>query len=463
METASSEQRIFYGWWTVVLLFYTLVHTAGNGFYAISVYVPRLIEDLQCTTANLMLGSAVWAVVFGFSNPLVGSWLQRFGARKVLAWGIGGAGIVALLMSVMTELWHLYVINAFAGVVGAATILVPAQTLVSTWFKKRRGLAMGLALMGIGAGGFLIPQLAAWLIQIFSDWAASAESVADASFLLRLFTLGGGELSGWRGAFRVGVILNYALVLPPVLLFMKDKPSEAGQYVDGISPDSEGGLEASKPAGVPAKRARTTRVFWLLVALYLVQLTVMSGIQMNMQNFAEREAGYSLVMATSFMSFALFVTMPMRFMYGWLCDRVDPKYLMASAGVFLFTGSLVLWVFVVELGWVNYGAIYLFAVVQGCGIAGNAVAFPILVGRCFGEREFARIMGLVMSGFAIGVILGPYLVGLIFDTTGSYEISFWGCMGFAIVSVVLALLVPTTALQKEFTTADDAAGAAVEA
>jgi MFS family permease len=172
---------------------------------------------------------------------------------------------------------------------------------------------------------------------------------------------------------------------------------------------------------------------------------------MNVQNFAEREMGFTLIIATHFMAFALFVTLPGRFIFGWLCDRFNPKYLMGSAGFLLLCGSFILWFCVIQLGWVNdYRAICLFAVFQGLGIAGSAVVMPILVGRCFGAREFPKIMGLVMAGFAVGVIFGPFSMGKIFDVTGSYANAFVLCMGVACLAGILALFIRTNALRDQF-------------
>jgi len=314
-------------------------------------------------------------------------------------------------------------LNLIAGFVGAATILVPSQTVITSWFSKRRGIAMALMMMGIGIGGFVVPQLAAWLIQEF----------------------------GWRNSFRIGAVLNYIIVLPPLVLFLKNKPEDIGENVDGIAPDRVVNATSTGPKGVSAKRALTSATFWLITLVYVLQLFVMSGLQMNVQNFAERQMGYSLFMATRFMAFALFVTLPARFIFGWLCDHFNPKYLMGTAGFFLMGGAGVLWICVIKLGWVNdYRAICLFALFQGFGIAGSAVALPILVGRCFGEKEFPKIIGLVMTGFAAGVIFGPFTMGKIFDVSGNYAGAFIIAAIVSVMAGLTALLIPAEGLKKEF-------------
>jgi MFS family permease len=366
-------------------------------------------------------------VVFGLSSPLIGGWLQRYGVKKVFIVGICASGPVAFGFSMVTEIWHLVLVNLVSGVVAAATILVPSQTAITNWFDKYRGRAMALAMMGIGFGGFWVPLLITWLV---SNW-------------------------GWRGAVRVGVVLTYLIVLPPILIWFKNKPAAVGQHGDGIEPGAGDSGTGRQILGVSAARALRSPTFWLIMSVYLFQLFVQSGVQMNTQNFVEKEMGYTIAMAPLFFSFALLVTIPMRFVMGYLCDRIDPKFVMATAGVFLAIGSTIMWFGMIGFGWVGYGPILLFALIQGTAISGNAIGLPILVGRCFGEREFSKIIGLVMTSFAVGVIFGPPLMGLIFDKTGSYKMAFIATSIAAVISIAAAVSIRTKALYGEFSTGEE--------
>jgi len=463
MQNPAQKKSTFYGWFIVILLFYTLIHTAGNGFYGISVYLPRFMETLNCEAASLQLAAVVWALAFGLSSPLIGAWIQRYGARKVFVTGAMIGGLVMALMSTITQVWHLYLINVVAGVAAGATILLPAQTVITLWFDKYRGRAMALVMMGIGVGGFVVPWLITTLLLLFGRWMSGAGNAADASLLLRLFTGWGGELTPWRGALRAGAVLNYVIVVPPLLLWLRNKPSDVGQFVDGVQPAGAAGAETPLLSGVSAKRALKSSTFRLVAAVYLLQLCTMSGIQLNAQIFAEQQAAYTMDMAWRFMGYALIVTIPTRFLFGRLCDRFDPKYLMAGAGVFLLGGALTLWVGVLRLGWTGYAPILIFALLQGVGIGGNAVTLPILVGRCFGERDFGKILGFVMMGFAVGVIFGAPVMSKIFDETGSFELAFVYATVLLTVAVVLALLIRTKALQAEFSTGVEPETAAADA
>lgn len=374
--------------------------------------------------------AAVWALVYGLSGFFVGAWIQRFGIRRVIVTATIAGTALFLALSLITQLWHLYVLLAFLGVTVAATTLVPAQTVITLWFDEKRGRAMGFTLMGIGLGGMALTPLVAWLIQ---------------------------EV-GWRGTYRMAAPAILVLTLPPVLLFLKNKPSDIGEVPDGRAAAGASAGEVHVPTGLPARRAVRTSAFWLLFFTYLLQLYVMSAINVNTTAFAEG-VGYTPLVAPLFMAFAVGISVPGRFIFGWLTDRIAPQFLMAFAGLLLGCSAIALHLLVIELGMIGYAPIWTFGFLQGLGIAAATVVLPLLVGRCFGDLEFGKIQGLVMAGFAIGVIFGGPSAAKIFDTTGSYAWAFVLCAVCGAVSMVLVLLVRPQALHGEFQTAEAEAAA----
>ncbi len=425
MADEHRNSGVFYGNWITLLMMYVLFFTAGTGFYTYYVFVPRLVETFSWSMFQTVGAAAIWAVVFGVSGPLVGGWIQRFGARAVILAGAIGGGVVFFLMSMINHIWQLYVLLALSGISVAATTLVPAQTVITLWFNAKRGRNMGLALMGVGIGGLAFSPLVAWVIQMV----------------------------GWRATYRLQAAALLVFVIPPVLMLLKNKPSDIGEVPDGKAEAAANPDRAPHVAtGIPARRAVRTVTFWLLFFTYLSQLYVLSAINVNIAAFAEMQAGFAAVVAALFMTAAVGVSVPGRFFYGWITDRISPQYLMASAGVLLALSTISLLVFVIKLGWTSSAPIWLFGITHGLGIAGSTVVLPILVGRCFGDLEFGKIQGLVMAGFAVGVIFGGPSAARIFDTTGSYELAWIICTVVGIVSMILALMVRPTKLHAEFTT-----------
>jgi MFS family permease len=425
MTNQEHGSRVFYGVWIMLLMLYVLFLNGGMGFYTYHVFVPRFEEAFGWTRFQTVVPAAVWALVYGLSGFFVGAWIQRFGIRKVIVTAtLAGTGLY-LALSMITQLWQLHVVLGLLGVVVAATTLVPAQTVITLWFNKKRGQAMGFTLMGIGLGGLALPPLVAWLIQ---------------------------EV-GWRGTYRVAGLAILLLTLPPVLLFLKNKPSDVGEVPDGRAAAGAGAEQAHVPTGVPARRAVRTPAFWLLFLTYMLQLYVMSAINVNTTAFAEG-VGYTPLIAPLFMAFAVGISVPGRFIFGWLTDRIAPQFLMAAAGLLLACSAATLHLLVIKFGMIGHVPIWSFGVLQGLGIAASTVVLPILVGRCFGDLEFGKIQGLVMAGFAVGVIFGGPSAAKIFDTTGSYAWAFIMCAVGGAISMLLVLLVRPQALHGEFQTAE---------
>jgi MFS family permease len=415
------DRQVFYGVYITLLMLYVLFFTGGMGFYSYQVFIPRFEEEFGWTRFQTVLPAAMWAVVYGISGFFVGAWIQRFGARKVIASGTIAGAVLYLMASMITNLWHLRIILALSGITVAATTLVPAQTVITLWFNRKRGRAMGFTLMGIGLGGLMLPPLVAWLIQQV----------------------------GWRQTYQIAAAATVVLILPPVLFFLRNTPADIGEVPDGRAA-AGGDAEAHHvPTGIPARRAVRTAPFWLLFFTYLLQLYVMAVINVNTTAFAEG-VGYTPLVAPLFLAFAVGVSVPGRFLYGWSSDHIAPQILMASAGLAMAGSSIVLVIVVINLGLTGSVPIWLFALLQGFGIAGSTVVLPILVGRCFGDLEYGKIQGLVMAGFAIGVILGGPSAAAIYDATGSYELAFILAAVIGVISAVLAFLVRPQALHGEF-------------
>lgn len=421
------DGKVFYGVYITLLMLYVLLFTGGMGFYSYQVFIPRFEEEFGWARFQTVLPAALWAVVYGVSGFFVGAWIQRFGVRKVIVSGTIAGAALYLAASMITNLWHLRIILALSGVTVAATTLVPAQTVITLWFNTKRGRAMGFTLMGIGVGGLMLPPLVAWLIQQV----------------------------GWRHTYQISAAATLVLLLPPVLLVLKNSPADVGEVPDGRASTRSDADTVHVPSGIPARRAVRTAAFWLLFFTYLLQLYVMAAINVNTTAFAEG-VGYTPLVAPLFLAFAVGISVPGRFVYGWLTDRIAPPILMASAGLTMAGGALALELLVIRLGMTGSVPIWVFAVLQGLGIAGSTVVLPILVGRCFGDLEFGKIQGLVMAGFAIGVIFGGPSAAAIFDATGSYELAFILAAVIGGASAVLALLIRPQALHSEFVTAAEA-------
>lgn len=423
MATWHTRLPGFYGWWQVAVLFVILFFVGAYGFYVFPVFIGSLQSEFGWSMTQISASAGLFAIVFGLSGPVVGMMIARFGVRRTMLFAAALASLVNIGLASMTSLWMLYALNLAAGFVIAGTTLVPSQTVVTSWFDAYRGRAMAVALLGIGFGGMVLPPLHVWLIRTL----------------------------GWRWAWGAGAVFIWIVIIPLIALFVRGTPAKLALEVDGGSTDGE----PQRPStGMTVPQAARTVAFPLLVGIYLLQLIGQSVLNFHFVPFATQQGGFTPERAAVFLGVAIGCSAAGKILFGWLADRTSPAVLMAAAGGLAALGCLVLETVVLR-GQVDSAlALWLYAVPYGLGYGGQIVLLPVLVGRCFGPLHYAKIQGLIMSGFAVGILVGVPLAGLVFDRTGSYELALIGALTAFVLSGVASLLVRAEAYRDRFASAE---------
>ncbi len=397
---------------------------AAGLMYVFPVFIESFQAEFGWTITEISSGAAVLAIVMGFSNPIVGALFARYGARKTM---LVSASLLAASMlgyALLVNLWMLYAILMVSGFAMAGVTILPAQTLVINWFDRFRGRAMGLTMVGIGAGGLVLPPVNEYLIRAL----------------------------GWRLTWICSFGIFVTVVIPLIAVYVRTRPEDLGLLPDGAREGGEAESEPPPVSGLTVRSAIATLTFWLLVAVFLLQLTGVSALNFHFVPFAIKQLQFTAQEAALFYGFAVGFSILGRLLFGWLGDRWHPTLLLVLSLVLLAMGPAVLEVLFVHLGLRELELLWLYAAPFGTGIGANAVIMPVLVGRCFGELQFSKIMGLLMSGFAIGIIIGIPVSGWIFDTTGSYELVLISCLGALSLATLLAPLIRPERHQPVFVT-----------
>lgn len=415
-----ANTRLFYGWWIVIALFFVVINTGGMGFYCFPVFVQPLIEEFGWSMTQISAGAALWAIVYGFSSPVIGLLIARFGVTRTMLGAAVLSSVTLVVYASVQSLWMLYANMFLAGFSVAGTTNVPSQTAITNWFNKYRGRAMSLMMLGIGTGGFILPPLNEWLIRAI----------------------------GWRQTWLVAFGVTWVLVIPLIAFFVRTRPSELGLLPDGEPVQEDG--KSGKAYGLPVKEALATLTFWLIVVTFILQLLGLSAMNFHFVPYLIQEARFTSQQAATFLGFTVMLSIPGRLLFGWMADRISPAVVLAIVGVLLACGPILLQVLFVKMGLDNVNLLWLYTVPYGLGIAGNAVVLPILVGRCFGVLHFSKLMGLVTIGFAIGIVVGIPGAGRIFDVTGSYELAFLVCICAFLLSSILVIMIRPTRHHADF-------------
>jgi sugar phosphate permease len=299
--------------------------------------------------------------------------------------GILMAGLALVGLSTISTLggfYFFYLFNALGYVCGGP---LPNQVLLSRWFDKSRGKAMGFAYLGIGIGGTIVPLLAYWLTQ---------------------------EL-GWQKALGTLGVLMIAIAFP-VAFFVKETPND-------VTPEKK--IAERVSAGWVFKN----RAFYLLAIGSMCSVGAVGGTMQNLKLFLSLDQQYSQASVARVLSLVLLGSIVGRLLMGWLADRFPKKYVMlliysivASAIPLLFYAS-------------SPAIVYLFAVIFGIGLGGDYMIIPLMAAEIFGIRVLGRLMGVLLTADGVAEALSPMMVASMRDTMGSYT------PGFAMLIVLAAL------------------------
>ncbi|MBI1984327.1 MAG: MFS transporter, partial [Acidobacteria bacterium] len=302
----SSPTRVFYGWWITLAAFLNLFFTVGIVYYGFPVFYPSVAESLGFTRAQVMkgffIGFIIVAPLFGF---LAGALIDRLGPRKVIRIGIAFVGSSLIFLgSVQTlGIYYLFCILQVVGYVLAGPI--PNQVLISNWFRRMRGRAMGVAYFGLGLGGVTSTFLVPWLIETF----------------------------GWRRAFEVVGGLILVALFPIAQWVTRSYPGEKGLEPDGSPAENLGA--AGKPLeGMSLGAAVRTRNFWLLVAGTSLTLFTIGTVIEHLIFFLT-DHGYTRLEASRVLRALLISSLVGRLAMGYFADRYAKKNVMAFSYLLL--------------------------------------------------------------------------------------------------------------------------------
>lgn len=390
------KPKVFYGYWILVTTFFSLFIYAGCGFYAFSLFVRPLQADFGWGRGEIMAAFTILFLVSGVASPFIGKVVDRYGARRVISIGAAIVGLGFILLSVMGSLWHFYVVYAVIGVGITAIGQVPASAVVSNWFEKRRGLAIGIMSTGIGIGGFaLAPLTGGYLIPSF----------------------------GWRISYRVLAMLTWLLIIPLALLVMKTKPADMGLYPDGRQgPDAMAVTEASSSTTkeLTLRMALATSAFWLIsISFLLNQFSQIGLIQSQVPHL--EDIGFPVVTAAAALGFVGLASAVGKFSFGWLCDRIPAKYACSIGLGFMLTG-LIIFMNIKPTSPVTM--VWLSALATGLGAGSWLPTMSMLISTNFGLVAYGTIFGVVSLFQNLGMAVGPLMAGYIYDTMNSYQLAF---------------------------------------
>lgn len=395
----------FLNGWGIVFCGFLALSVAFSARATLGLVMPVWRSEFGWSATDMSLVGAIALVVMACVAPLAGRLVDKRGARFTLVIGLLFLGSGCLLVS-FTSSWLLFLIG-FAGFGGVGFGIIAAHviaTAVANSFKKNVGLATGVATAGSTGGQFLIVPVIAALLA-FIDWRWSFGA-------LGLFSL---------------------LLLWPVLRLM-GSPSPSSPIIrDAETAPTSLRTDLAFILKKPVYHA----LFW---SFLICGFTTAGVIETHLLPFAAFCGFPPLPSATAYGLLSAINLLGM-IAAGWLADRINRPLLLAAiyflrALTFILLGSLpgsdveMLFVFAILFGAVDYATVPVTA---------------SLVASHIGLRVMGLAMGMISAGHAIGGALGAFLGGYLFDSTGSYDLLWFGCIWLTGAAALIVLLIPRTA------------------
>lgn len=363
----------------------------GNGpvlLFTFGIFLKPVAEQMGWARGTMSLGVAVALILAGLITPLVGRLIDRWGVQRVLFFAVTtfalGVSAISLAPANVAGFVALY---ALAGLLSSGQAPLPYAKAITSRFDAHRGLALGIAMAGVGIGTSLMPQAASFLLKILN----------------------------WREAYIVLGILTW-LVAFPAAFFVSDARSAKNDNLKLMAP------------GDDVIVAFRSRAFWATAVAILLVVTALNGAIAHLVALLT-DRGMAPHVATSLLIAVGLATLLGRLISGFLLDRIFAPRLAAAIFLIPLIGMTTL-----LLGGASSAAGLAAAICFGFSLGAEVDIVGYLVSRYFGIRHYGEIYGYIFAIFTIGSGLGPYVMGLNFDQTGSYSVALGTFCGMLIVA-----------------------------
>lgn len=405
------KSRFFYGWVIVAVATLSLVVSNGLAIGGIPIFYKPIQEDLiRLGTASAQTvdrvtgdGASLTFLLAGIFSLLAGVFIGRFRLKILMVAGCAVLGGALLFYSNASSPWHIYVSHSALGLsLGLVGVMVQT-VLVANWFRRKRGLAMGLVLTGTSFGGMLISLVGRPLIESY----------------------------GWRAAMLILSGVVWLILLPAVLILVKDRAMDIGENYDGDAEQCSAN-ETENAVGLTLAETLRTKHFWLLslcaAAIFYPIFTVGQQFILHIQK--SPSIGVDAATASIAQSALLATSVGGKFLFGWLSDRI------ATVRVMLICCGVMSMATLLLLGMLNAGNVFLFLVPFGLGYGGTFVLIQLLAVEYFGLKDIGRILGALTVIETIGGAVGGMITGrLAAAANGDYTAAFYAVTLAAFVSL----------------------------
>jgi len=371
-----------------------LVTLGNSGMYVVSVVLPAVQTEFGVSRGAASLPYTLMMVGLGLGGIFTGRLADRHGITRVL--GVGAVAVLAgyLWAATAGNVWSFGLAHALLGFLGGSATFAPLMADTTLWWHKRRGIAVAICASGNYIAGALWPPLAQWGI----------------------------EHHGWRSTYlALGLICGVGMAL--LSLRMRQRPPAVQPATPGATGHAVAG---ERPFGLSPAHAQ-----WLLCVAGVACCVAMAMPQVHIVAYCT-DLGYGPARGAEMLSLMLASGIASRLVSGWICDHIGGVRTLLLGSVLQ---GLALLLFLPAGGLASlYAVSALFGLFQG----GIVPAYAIIVREHFAPREVGMRVGAVIMATMLGMALGGWMSGWIFDLTGSYHAAFLNGIGWNLLNLSIA-------------------------
>ena len=402
-----NNQKIFWGWYIVGGAFLVMGMNYGAR-YCFGVFLKPMATEFGMSRSVISLAAAINMLVYSFCAIFVGRMLDRIAPRWIITTGALIAACGYIMTGFVKTPVGLYVSYGLMVGLGAAGMgVVACSSSVSKWFIKKRGLAVGIASMGISLGTVMLTPLAGYIVGAFN----------------------------WRfGLMALSFIILVMGIFISQTLMRKTNPEAYGLLPDG----DKTALSHQLPETKNVHRISTLTLFkdsrfWTLAVCQGLAVMISMSVFVHQVAYATDNGIDKMAAASSLAAISLtgFIG---QFLFGWMTDKIkDPKYVSFIGIAFMLAGTILM------LNMQSVFDLYVCALVYGFGYGSLAPVIPLLIAHRFGRHVLGSIYGLLTFFIGVGGAIGPVLGGFIYDKFGSYHY-LWMINIIVLICIAFAIL-----------------------
>ena len=405
LETSNNKKSpIYFGWFILAVVFIAQLMTIGLTSYSFGLFVLPVSSEFGLSRADTNIGLMTILTGMAFGAPFVGLVLDRFSARLVMAVSVVGfaGGLIAISFANSPLLvFALLVFPVSLCAIGSSHLMT--STMVSRWFYARRGQALGIAALSASVSGVLVVKTLSYYI----------------------------EHAGWRLTLRTYGAFEGVLIVVLAVLIIRDRPADIGVPIDGIEASAAEKVEIkADDRAYPWRRLLKSRDMWLIALATGTLMSIDYAFYASLVPYG-RQRGLTSDQAANLMATVSIVAFGDKIVSGYLCDRIDKRWLMTAV-------SILMVVFMVILGsHPSYTALLVACATAGLAIGATVPVWYASLAQRFGTRSYGTVLGLTLALHLPLELMAVRFAGVVFDRTGGYEVMF---ITFACMAPLAALL-----------------------